>query len=78
MLTLDKNLRCTAIPTNKIIIASLGNSLHYPEKIVKFLPLGRFNWVIREILAVSLRKFPFALISKSQLFELFSVVTSAC
>ena len=43
MLTLDKNLRCTAIPTSKIIIASLGNSLQYPEKIVKLLSLGRFN-----------------------------------
>ena len=78
MLTFDKNLRYTAILTSKIIIASLGNSLHYPEKIVKFLSQGRFNWVIREILPVSLRKFPFALISKSQLFELFSVVTLAC
>ena len=78
MLTFDKNLRYTVILTSKIIIASLGNSLHYPEKIVKFLSLGRFNWVIREILPVSLRKFPFALISKSQLFELFSVVTLAC
>ena len=39
------------------------------------MSLGRFNWVIREILAVSPGKSPF--VTKS-LFELFSVATSVC
>ena len=39
---------------------------------------GRFNLVMREILVVSLGKFSFAPISKSLLFELFSVATSVC
>ena len=32
MLTKDKNSRCIAILTSKIMIASLGNSPSYPEK----------------------------------------------
>ena len=75
MLTHDKNWRYIAILANKIMIASQGNSSWYPEKIVKVLSLGRFNSVIRET-AISLGKFPFATISKSLLFELFSVATS--
>ena len=76
MLTQDQNMRYIAILTSKIMIASLENLPYYPEKIVKVLSLGRFNWVIKEILAVSLGKFSFVPILKSLLFELFSVATS--
>ena len=53
------------------MIASLGNSPLDPENIVKVLSLGRFNWGIREILALLLKECFFTPISKSLFFELF-------
>ena len=53
MLTQDKNLRCIAILTSKITIASLGNYPYYPEKIIEMLPLKRLNLIIKKILVPS-------------------------
>ena len=78
VVTQDKNLRCIAILTSQRMIVSLGNSPYIQKKNVKVLSLGRFNWVVREMLPVSLWKFSFAPISKSLLFELFSVAASVC
>ena len=46
ILTQEKNSRCIAILTSKIMIASLKYSPKYPEKNVQVLSLGRFNWEI--------------------------------
>ena len=78
ILTQDKNLRCIAKPSNKIMIASLGNSTQYPEKKCYSVVTGKIQLSHKGNISCVPWEILFALISKSLLFDLFSVATLVC
>ena len=69
-------MRCTAVLTSKIIIAPLEYSPLISRKKCKSVATGTIQLSLREILAASVGKFPFA--PNSLVFMLFSVATSVC